>query len=91
MCEFAFHDLTSSSKREQAGPDLHEHAEAGFEQVCEASGHVLDVRAFGPVGVEHLLQNLTQEGPVGRLQKPTEHTHFYLTPHHSFYKSKYLL
>lgn len=64
----AFHNLTLATKREQAGSDLHEHAEAGFEQVCEASRHVLDVRAFGPVGVEHFLQNLPKERSVGCLQ-----------------------
>lgn len=49
--------------------DLHEHAEAGFEQVSEASRHVLDVRAFTPVRVEHLLNDLLQKRMIGCLQK----------------------
>lgn len=69
-----FPHLTLAAKRQQAWADLHEHAEAGFEQVCEASGHVLNVRAFGPVGVEHFLQKLSKERSVGRLQKHKEHT-----------------
>lgn len=64
--------------------DLHEHAEAGFEQVCEASGHVLDVGAFKSVRVEDLLQDLPQERTIGRLQNtPTpndthEHKHCFI-------------
>lgn len=48
--------------------DLHEHAEAGFQQVGEAARHVLHVGTLGPVRVEDLLQELPQEGPVGGLQ-----------------------
>lgn len=48
--------------------DLHEHAEAGLEQVGEASGHVLNVGAFMSVRVEDFLQYLPQEGMIGGLE-----------------------
>lgn len=48
--------------------DLHEHAEASLQQVSEASGHVLDVRAFASVRVEDFLQDLSQERTIRRLQ-----------------------
>lgn len=51
-----------------ATADLHEHAEAGFQQISEAARHVLHVRTLRPVGVEDLLQELAQEGPVGSLR-----------------------
>lgn len=54
--------------------DLHEHAEASFEQVREASGHVLDVGAFKSVRMEHLLQDLPQERTIGRLQNTPNNT-----------------
>lgn len=54
-----------------ATSDLHEHAEAGFEQVCEAAGHVLNVGTFEPVRVEDFLQDLPQERVIGRLQNTT--------------------
>lgn len=49
-------------------PDLHEHAEAGLEQVRESSGHVLDVGTLKSVGVENFLQDLAQERTIGRLE-----------------------
>ena len=52
---------------------LHKHAEAGLEQVGEASRHVLDVGAFVSVRVEDLLQYLPQERTVGSLEKPKTH------------------
>lgn len=47
--------------------DLHEHAEARLEQLCQASRHMLHVRTLRPVEAEHLLQDLLQEGTVGGL------------------------
>ncbi len=55
--------------------DLHEHAEAGLEQVCEASGHVLDVGTFKSVWMEDFLQDLAQERTIGRLQNTNQTTH----------------
>lgn len=52
--------------------DLHEHAETGLQQVCEASGRVLDVGTLTSVGVEHFLQELPQEGTVGGLWSTTQ-------------------
>lgn len=48
--------------------DLHEHTEAGLEQVCETSGHVLNVGTFESVRVEDFLQDLSEERTIGRLQ-----------------------
>lgn len=53
--------------------DLHEHAEAGFEQIGEAARHVLHVGTLWSVGVEDLLQELPQERPVGGLQRRRQH------------------
>lgn len=55
--------------RRRVTADLHEHAEARFQQIGEAARHVLHVGTLRPVGVEDLLQELPQEGPVGGLQR----------------------
>lgn len=54
--------------RREVTADLHEHAEAGFQQVGEAARHVLHVGTLWPVRMEDLLQELPQEGPIGGLQ-----------------------
>lgn len=51
--------------------DLHEHTEASLQQVRQSSRHVLNVWTFDSVRMEDLLQDLTQERTIGRLQKIT--------------------
>lgn len=61
--------------RRRVTADLHEHAEAGFQQIGEAARHVLHVGTLRPVGVEDLLQELPQEGPVEGLQRRQRQQH----------------
>lgn len=63
--------LLRENHKQDCESDLHEHAEAGFEQVREASGHVFNVGAFESVRVEDFLQDLPQERVIGRLQNTT--------------------
>lgn len=69
--------------RRRVTADLHEHAEAGLQQVGEAARHVLHVGTLRPVGVEDLLQELPQEGPVGGLQRRQQHNRQHNTATHS--------
>lgn len=55
--------------------DLHEHAEASLQQVGEASGHVLDVRALVSLRVEGFLEDLSQERTICRLQNINNKQH----------------
>ena len=52
---------------------LHEHTEASLEHVGEASRHVFYVGRLRSVWVEDLLQNLSEERTVHRLENTQEH------------------
>lgn len=52
---------------------LHEHTEASLEHVGEASRHVFYVGRLRSVWVEDLLQNLSEERTVRRLENTQEH------------------